>query len=104
VTRMAALNAANGAVTIGAGARLVDVYAGIAAAGAALPAGSCPTVGISGLALGGGQGVVGRSYGLTCDRLVSVDVVTADGTLHHCTADSSGLEGDLFWASQGGGG
>jgi FAD/FMN-containing dehydrogenase len=104
VTRMSGVNVSNGTATIGAGTRLVDVYAGLAAAGAALPAGSCPTVGISGLTLGGGQGVVGRSYGLTCDRLVSVDVVTADGTLHHCTPDSSGLEGDLFWASQGGGG
>ncbi len=104
VTRMAAINAANGTATIGAGARLVDVYAGLAAAGAALPAGSCPTVGISGLTLGGGQGVVGRSFGLTCDRLTSVDVITADGTLRHCTAGSGGLDGDLFWASQGGGG
>jgi FAD/FMN-containing dehydrogenase len=104
VTRMAGVNAASGAVTIGAGARLVDVYAGLAAAGVALPGGSCPTVGISGLTLGGGQGVVGRSYGLTCDRLTSVDVITADGTLRHCTKASSGLDGDLFWASQGGGG
>ena len=104
VTRMSALNAANGTVTVGAGARLVDVYAGLAAAGVALPAGSCPTVGISGLTLGGGQGVVGRSFGLTCDRLTSVDLITADGTLRHCTAGSSGLEGDLFWASRGGGG
>ena len=104
VTRMAGVNAANGSATIGAGARLVDVYAGLAAAGVAMPAGSCPTVGISGLALGGGQGVVGRSYGLTCDRLESIDVITADGTLRHCTKSSGGLDGDLFWASQGGGG
>ena len=104
VTRMAAVNTSNGKATIGAGARLVDVYAGLAAAGVAIPAGSCPTVGISGLTLGGGQGVVGRSYGLTCDRLTSVDLITADGTLRHCTAGSGGLDGDLFWASQGGGG
>ena len=105
VTRMAAVNASNGTVTIGAGARLVDVYAGLAAAGVALPAGSCATVGISGLTLGGGSGVVGRSYGLTCDRLtVGRQLITADGTLRHCTAGSSGLDGDLFWASQGGGG
>jgi FAD/FMN-containing dehydrogenase len=104
VTRMAAVNASNATATIGSGARLVDVYAGLAAAGVTLPAGSCPTVGISGLTLGGGQGVVGRSFGLTCDRLTSVDVITADGTLRHCTRGSGGLDGDLFWASQGGGG
>ncbi|HEX4429262.1 MAG TPA: FAD-dependent oxidoreductase [Frankiaceae bacterium] len=104
VTRMAGVNTSNAAATIGSGARLVDVYAGLAAAGVAIPAGSCPTVGISGLTLGGGQGVVGRSFGLTCDRLQSVDVITADGTLRHCTKGSSGLDGDLFWASQGGGG
>jgi FAD/FMN-containing dehydrogenase len=105
VTRMAAVTPASGGTAmIGAGARLVDVYAGLAAGGVALPAGSCPTVGVGGLTLGGGQGVVGRSYGLTCDKLQSLQIVTADGTLHTCSADSSGLEGDLFWASQGGGG
>jgi FAD/FMN-containing dehydrogenase len=104
VTRMATVTPAGGAATIGAGARLVDVYSGLAAAGVAIPAGSCPTVGVSGLTLGGGQGVVGRSYGLTCDKLQSLDIITADGALHHCNAGSSGLEGDLFWASRGGGG
>ena len=69
-----------------------------------MPAGSCATVGISGLALGGGVGVVGRKLGLTCDRLRSVQLVTADGTVRTCTPGSSGLESDLFWASQGGGG
>ena len=108
VSRMASVAPSSGTspatAKIGAGARLVDVYAGLAAAGVAIPAGSCPTVGVGGLTLGGGQGVVGRSYGLTCDKLQALDIVTADGTLHHCTADSGGLEGDLFWASQGGGG
>ncbi len=104
VTRMADVNASGATATVGAGTRLVDVYAGIAAAGVAIPAGSCPTVGVSGLTLGGGIGVVGRSLGLTCDTLHAVSIVTADGTAHRCTADSSGLEGDLYWASQGGGG
>jgi FAD/FMN-containing dehydrogenase len=50
-----------GTAVVGAGARLVDVYAAVAARGRALPAGSCPTVGIAGLTLGGGVGVLGRS-------------------------------------------
>lgn len=104
VTRMSAVHTAGTTATVGAGARLVDVYAGLAPAGVAIPAGSCPTVGVSGLTLGGGVGVLGRSLGLTCDRLQSVEMVTADGTVRQCTPGAGGLEGDLFWASQGGGG
>ncbi|WP_072474695.1 FAD-binding oxidoreductase [Amycolatopsis australiensis] len=86
---------------IGAGAKLHDVYAGLAGAGRALPAGSCPTVGIAGLTLGGGIGVLARKYGLTCDHLVSAQVVTADGRVVTASANS---EPDLFWALRGGGG
>ena len=95
------VDAGAGTATIGAGARLIDVYAALAARGRALPAGSCPTVGIAGLTLGGGVGVLGRSYGLTADRLQQVELVTADGTLHRADADT---DADLFWASRGGGG
>jgi FAD/FMN-containing dehydrogenase len=92
---------AGGTATVGAGTRLIDVYEALAKAGRALPAGSCPTVGIAGLALGGGVGVLGRAYGLTADRLRRVEVVTADGVLHRADA---GTDSDLFWASRGGGG
>ena len=51
--------------TVGAGARLIDFYHGLAAKGRAVPGGSCPTVGIAGLTLGGGVGVTARAYGLT---------------------------------------
>ena len=88
-------------VVIGAGARLRDVYAALGKAGRCLPAGTCPTVGIAGLTLGGGIGVLTRRYGLTCDHLVSADVVTADGTLQTASSES---EPDLFWALRGGGG
>ncbi|MFF0146078.1 FAD/FMN-containing dehydrogenase [Amycolatopsis sulphurea] len=90
-----------GQVTIGAGARLGAVYAVLAAAGRALPAGTCPTVGIAGLTLGGGLGVLGRKYGLTCDLLESAELVTADGTCHTVSAAS---RPELFWALRGGGG
>ncbi|MEQ0562942.1 FAD-dependent oxidoreductase [Amycolatopsis sp. NEAU-NG30] len=86
---------------IGAGAKLKDVYEALGKAGRALPAGSCPTVGIAGLTLGGGIGVLARKYGLTCDHLTSAHVVTADGRLLTASADS---EPDLFWALRGGGG
>ncbi|HEU5471563.1 MAG TPA: FAD-binding oxidoreductase [Actinophytocola sp.] len=91
----------DGTAVIGAGTRLIDVYAGLAAAGRCLPAGSGPGVGIAGLTLGGGIGVLSRKFGLTCDRLVSARVVTADGQLRTAAADN---EPDLFWALRGGGG
>jgi FAD/FMN-containing dehydrogenase len=87
--------------TIGAGAALVDVYNELAQHGVSIPAGSCPSVGLSGLTLGGGIGVVSRRYGLTCDRLVEARVVTADGTTLTCNATS---HSDLYWALRGGGG
>jgi FAD/FMN-containing dehydrogenase len=87
--------------TIGAGAALVDVYNELAQHGVSIPAGSCPSVGLSGLTLGGGIGVVGRRYGLTCDRLIEARVVTADGSTVTCNATS---HSDLYWALRGGGG
>ncbi|ROS77699.1 FAD/FMN-containing dehydrogenase [Curtobacterium sp. PhB130] len=88
-------------VTIGPGAELGDVYAALAKAGRAIGAGSCPTVGIGGLTLGGGVGVLVRSFGLTCDQLTGVTLVTADGAVHRVSSTS---EPDLFWACRGGGG
>ncbi|GAA2136354.1 FAD-binding oxidoreductase [Kitasatospora kazusensis] len=91
----------DGTAVVGAGARLIEVYAALAQAGRLLPAGSCPTVGIGGLALGGGIGVLARKYGLTCDRLAAAQVVTADSSLLEASPDS---EPDLYWALRGGGG
>ena len=88
-------------VTLGAGTKLIDVYSGLAGQGLLLPGGSCPTVGIAGLALGGGIGVFSRAYGLTCDQMTSVEIVTADATLHR---SDPGRDGDLYWACRGGGG
>ncbi|HEY2644229.1 MAG TPA: FAD-binding protein [Galbitalea sp.] len=88
-------------VTIGAGASLAEVYSAIGGRGRALAGGSCATVGISGLTLGGGVGVLVRAYGLTCDSLTEVTIVTADGTVHTANADT---DSDLFWACRGGGG
>src|SRR5580700_5485168 len=56
---MAGVNVSGSTATVGAGTRLIDFYNGLAAHGRAVPGGSCPTVGISGLTLGGGIGVVG---------------------------------------------
>ena len=101
VTRMAGVSVSGGSATVGAGTRLIDFYNGLAAHGRGVPGGSCPTVGISGLTLGGGIGVVGRAYGLTCDNVKSMQIVTADGQIRTASASSNP---DLYWACRGGGG
>jgi FAD/FMN-containing dehydrogenase len=93
--------AANRVATIGAGARLGQVYAALHTRGRTLPAGCGATVGIAGLTLGGGIGLLGRKYGLTCDHLAGAQVVLADGTVVQCGRDH---EPDLFWGLRGAGG
>jgi FAD/FMN-containing dehydrogenase len=101
LSRMHRIRVRNGIATVGAGARLIDVYAPLAGHGLTVPAGSCPTVGIGGLAQGGGIGYAGREFGLTCDNVVGISLVTAEGRLLDCNADENS---DLFWACRGGGG
>jgi hypothetical protein len=101
VSRMKGVHVSGGTATVGAGAHLIDVYAGLGPHGVTIPAGSCPTVGIAGLALGGGAGFAGRKLGLTTDSIVGVTIVTADGRLRECTAHENS---DLLWACRGGGG
>jgi FAD/FMN-containing dehydrogenase len=95
------VDAAAATATVGSGTRLIDMYDALAARGVAVPGGSCPTVGVAGLALGGGVGVTGRLFGLTCDNIQAVQIVTADGVVRECGPAS---EPDLFWACRGGGG
>ena len=95
------LDAGSQMVTVGAGASLGTVYEALNGSGFAFAAGSCPTVGVAGHALGGGFGLLGRAYGLTCDNLVSLNIVDADGGI--LTIDAQ-QHPDLFWACRGGGG
>jgi FAD/FMN-containing dehydrogenase len=88
-------------VTIWPGVLLGEVYAGLAKYSLVVPAGSCKTVGVSGLALGGGHGFYSRKYGLTCDNVMELEIVTADGKRRVCNANQNA---DLFWACRGGGG
>lgn len=86
---------------IGAGGRLIDIYTALSAEGFAIPGGTCPPVGISGLTLGGGLGMMVRAEGLLIDSLLSVEMVDAKGRV--LTADRDNHP-DLFWACRGGGG
>jgi FAD/FMN-containing dehydrogenase len=63
--------------------------------------GTAPDTGIAGLTLGGGFGRLARRFGLACDNLRSVDIVTADGRLLHASGEENR---DLFWGVRGGGG
>ena len=94
------LDTAKGLATVGSGTRLIDLYAALAPHNVIVPGGSCPSVGIAGLTLGGGLGVLGRKLGLTCDSLESADVVLASGETLTCDERH---HSDLFWALRGGG-
>lgn len=100
VSRLAGVRASANEAVVGAGAKLIDVYRTLAAKGVTVPAGSCPTVGISGLTLGGGHGVTSRAYGLTCDSLTRATLITASGE-QLTVDDETGKE--LFWALRGAG-
>jgi FAD/FMN-containing dehydrogenase len=64
------------------------------------PGGHCPSVGIGGFLLQGGQGWNGRSVGWACESVVAVDVVTADGAQLRADAEQNS---DLYWAARGAG-
>src|SRR5215217_7444166 len=68
--------------------------------GLATTGGLVRQTGIAGLTLGGGHGFLMRKYGLACDNLLSVDLVTAEGRLLSASADENA---DLFWGLRGGG-
>jgi FAD/FMN-containing dehydrogenase len=69
--------------------------------GLATTAGTVSHTGAGGLTLGGGHGRLARSLGLTCDNVLSVDIVTPDGKLRRASADENS---DLYWGVRGGGG
>ena len=67
--------------------------------------GQCPSVGVSGFTLGGGLSPFSRSYGLACDNLLQVTLVTYEGKIVTVSPDDEEeSKRDLFWASTGGGG
>jgi FAD/FMN-containing dehydrogenase len=98
---MRSVSVSNGVATAGAGARLGDLYDALAEHDLTIPAGCGPSVGISGLTLGGGLGILGRKYGLTSDHLLAAQIVLADGRVIECDDNH---DEELFWALRGAGG
>ncbi|MEU9656077.1 FAD-binding oxidoreductase [Streptomyces chartreusis] len=83
------------------GCTWADVNHATHAFGLATTGGIVSTTGVGGLTTGGGLGHLARRCGLACDNLVSVDLVTADGSFVTCTDEQ---HDDLMWAVRGGGG
>jgi len=83
------------------GATWGDLNAATHAFGLATTGGIISTTGVGGLTLGGGIGYLARGLGLSCDNLISADVVTADGRF---LVSTENVNADLFWALRGGGG
>lgn len=90
-----------GNATVTPATTLYAVHQALAKAGRAIPTATYPSVGIAGLALGGGVGADTRHAGLTCDALQSATVVLPSGDVVTASAND---HPDLFWALRGGGG
>ena len=85
-------------ISVQPGCRLSQLYDAILPKNKLLPAGSCGSVGIGGLTLGGGYGIFSRKYGLTCDSLQEVTMVDGTGNIINSKDDP-----ELLWACKGGG-
>jgi len=88
-------------VRVQAGALLGDVDRETHPHGLAVPTGVVSKTGIAGLTLGGGVGWLVRKFGLSCDNVLSCEVVTAEGEI---VTANAGTNADLFWGLRGGGG
>lgn len=80
------------------GCILSSLYDSVLSNNTFIPAGSCGTVGMGGLTLGGGYGLFSRKFGLTCDSLQSLTMVDGQGNIIHSKDDP-----ELLWACKGGG-
>jgi FAD/FMN-containing dehydrogenase len=95
------VDAGTGTARVEAGTLAEEVGAAAQAEGMSSLPGSSPNVGVVGYTLGGGLSWLGRKHGFACNRVIAMEVVTADGEQRRIDGDS---DSDLFWALRGGGG
>ncbi|KAI1307353.1 hypothetical protein EDD11_004500 [Mortierella claussenii] len=102
LTAISSVTMTGSTAKVGSGIRLGPLYLALWNLGGwTINAGTCPSVGIGGHALGGGFGLLARSYGLLIDRIVEMEVVNANGELLTVSATQNP---DLFYALRGAGG
>ena len=99
--RAVLVDSKTGTVQVQGGATLGDLDRETHLHGLAVPMGVVSKTGVAGLTLGGGVGWLVRKHGLSCDNVISFEIVTADGELLTASAEE---HPDLFWALRGGGG
>ncbi|ANH80803.1 hypothetical protein A8C56_07260 [Niabella ginsenosidivorans] len=88
----------DGRLLVQPGCTLAQLYDSVLSKKRYIPGGSCGSVGIGGLTLGGGYGLLSRKYGLTCDSLEEVTMVDGKGNIVNSNTDP-----ELLWACRGGG-
>ncbi len=98
---MVQVNQEKGTAVLGAGLSMLELAELLWDSGMTLPLATGPSVGLAGLTLGGGFGINSRKYGMTCDNLLNVEMVNADGEIINANEEENP---DLFWACRGGGG
>jgi FAD/FMN-containing dehydrogenase len=91
----------NGLAVADAGINMLKLSSTLGECGVCVPLATGPTVGLAGLVQGGGFGMTSRRFGLTCDNVTRMDLVTANGELVTASQEKNP---DLFWALRGGGG
>jgi hypothetical protein len=101
VSRLNQVSVTGSTVHLGPGAQSVDAVTALKAYGKQVVAGTCPTVCPGGFISGGGIGFQTRKFGTGSDRLVSAQIVLADGRTIRTSAT---CEPELYWALRGGGG
>lgn len=99
--KRAEINRSRQTATIQTGLRDYQMAQLLGEQGLVVPPGLCPTTGIAGFTLGGGQSSLSRPWGLAIDNLLEAEMVNADGRVLHASRDENA---DLFWALRGGGG
>jgi FAD/FMN-containing dehydrogenase len=96
----ATIDAANGVAVVGPGKGGSILMAELEAQNLFFPAGHCKGVCVGGYLLQGGYGWNSRVWGLACENVIGLDVITAEGEQIHCDADN---HADLYWAARGAG-